>query len=623
MPGLAPSPTPHPAAARYARRRRRFGELDARFEAASRRFSGARLAAFVAGAGALATILASGASTQRWAWPLAAVAFALFAALVAAHDRLLGRRRRVEALVAINAEAGARLTRTWDGWPAPVSEPPTGDEAALARDLGLVGRASLEHLLATAATPPGRQTLRRWLLAPASPATIALRQAAVRELAPRLGARQRLQAAGRAPRRPPADPERFLAWAEGEPWLARRPRLRRTVVVLSLASPALLAAALLGLVPIHAWLLLLLGIFLLSRWHADAIHEVFGRVASREAELAPYGPVFARLARLPAGCRSLAASLAALGAANHPAPREMRRLTGLAGLTELRRSALHGLFQVLLLWDFHLLAALEAWQRRSGREARGWFDSLGSAEALCALAGLAGDEPRWAFPQVDPALVTLEAEELGHPLLAADRRVGNPVGLGPPGRFLLVTGSNMSGKSTLLRSLGVNVVLAQAGGPVCARRLAMPPVALGTSLLVEDSLTDGVSFFLAELERLRRIVERAEAPAEGRRLLFLLDEVLRGTNPGERRIAVARVVRRLIDDGAIGAVTTHDLELATLEGIREACDPVHFREALGDPGRGPALTFDYRVRPGLAPTTNALRLLELVGLGPRPEESPS
>ncbi len=614
--GAAAGAAGHPAAARYARRAERFGRLDDVFETVSRRFSWARLAAFLTGAAALATILLSGAATERWAWPVAGLAFVVFGVLVVRHDRLLRRRRTVRALVTINEEAQARLARRWAGLPEPgTGEPPPEGSAALARDLGLLGPASLEHLLTTPASPPGRQTLRRWLLDPAPPGRIATRQEAVRELSARLGFRQRLEAAARAGRRGPVNPEAFLEWAEGEPLLARRPGLRRGVIALSVISPALLLAALAGLVPIHLWILLLVGIFGLSRARGEEIHAVFARVASREAELAVYERIFERLARLAPRSSALGRRLAALEASGRSAHREMDRLAGLAGLTELRRSALHGVFQVLFLWDFHLLAALERWQRRSGSAARAWFECLGSIEALGALGGLAADEPHWAFPEVDPRRATIEAEDLGHPLLPGDQRVGNAVRLGPPGRVLLVTGSNMSGKSTLLRAIGVNTVLAQAGGPVCARRLAMPPVILGTSLLVEDSLTDGVSFFLAELERLRSIVEAAEAPEEGRRLLFLLDEVLRGTNPGERRIAVARVVRRLLDDGALGAVTTHDLELADMEPIRDACDPVHFREALGDSGEGPSVTFDYRMRAGLAPTTNALRLLELVGLG--------
>src|SRR4030095_16724370 len=210
------------------------------------------------------------------------------------------------------------------------------------------------------------------------------------------------------------------------------------------------------------------------------------------------------------------------------------------------------------------------------------------------------------------------AKELGHPLITDERRVTNDVRVGPPGTFLLVTGSNMSGKSTLLRAIGVNAVLAQAGGPVCAASLRMPPVTLAASILVEDSLAEGVSFFMAELKRVQRIVEESDrVQGEGRVLLYLLDEVLRGTNSEERQIAVRRVLRHLLRRGAIGAVSTHDLQLAEMEELKPACVPVHFRETL-HPGGDPPMTFDYKMRPGVATTVNALTLMELVGL--RPED---
>jgi DNA mismatch repair ATPase MutS len=201
-------------------------------------------------------------------------------------------------------------------------------------------------------------------------------------------------------------------------------------------------------------------------------------------------------------------------------------------------------------------------------------------------------------------------------LIADAHRVTNDVEVGPPGTFLLVTGSNMSGKSTLLRSIGVNVVLAQAGGPVCAASLRLPPVVLGTSILVEDSLADGVSFFMAELLRIRQIVTLADrCHAEGRAFLYLLDEILRGTNSYERQVAVRKVLLHLLRQGAIGAVSTHDLELAELKELQDHCRPVHFREDFHRDADGkPSMTFDYKMRPGVATTTNALKLLELVGL---------
>jgi DNA mismatch repair ATPase MutS len=272
--------------------------------------------------------------------------------------------------------------------------------------------------------------------------------------------------------------------------------------------------------------------------------------------------------------------------------------------------------QITLLWDFHVLAVLERWQRHYGPHIRAWFLALGELEALASFASVARDNPHWGFPTLDETSEKLTAREIGHPLLADKARVTNDVEVGPVGTFLLVTGSNMSGKSTLLRSLGTNVVLAQAGAPVCATELQIPPVLVETSMRIRDSLQDGVSFYMAELRRLKQVVDQAEimADAPDRRLLYLLDEVLQGTNSKERHLAVVRVMAHLLECGAIGAISTHDLELATSDPLSGVCQAVHFRETLQDVDGKQSMTFDYKLRPGVATTSNALKLLEMVGL---------
>jgi DNA mismatch repair ATPase MutS len=210
---------------------------------------------------------------------------------------------------------------------------------------------------------------------------------------------------------------------------------------------------------------------------------------------------------------------------------------------------------------------------------------------------------------------TIVARQLGHPLIADDDRVPNDVEIGPAGTFVLVTGSNMSGTSTLLRAVGVNITLAQAGGPVCASRLRMPPVGLATSMRIRDSLANGVSFFLAELRRLKQIVDQSrDSQHDSQLLVYLLDEVLQGTNSAERHIAVSRVIGHLVEHGSIGMVSTHDLELAKSPTLAAACRTVHFRESITGRHGNEQMTFDFILRPGLATTTNALKLLEFVGL---------
>jgi DNA mismatch repair ATPase MutS len=271
--------------------------------------------------------------------------------------------------------------------------------------------------------------------------------------------------------------------------------------------------------------------------------------------------------------------------------------------------------QSAFLWDVHVLDAVEGWQREVGPHVRGWLAALGTGEALAALASLAHDQPTWVFPDLAPEAPALVGTGLGHPLLPDSTRVGNDVDLGPPGTFLLVTGSNMSGKSTLLRAIGANAVLAQAGGPVCAGSLSLPPLRVWTSMRVQDSLAAGVSFFMAELLRLRDVVRAADAA--GSPVLYLLDEILQGTNTAERQIAARRVILHLLRQGAIGAVSTHDLSLVAADAppaLVAAARQVHFRETVLDTAEGPRMTFDYTLRPGTATSTNALRLMQIVGL---------
>jgi DNA mismatch repair ATPase MutS len=310
----------------------------------------------------------------------------------------------------------------------------------------------------------------------------------------------------------------------------------------------------------------------------------------------------------------LRALQARLNASGHPAHAQIGRLHRLTTFWIPNSSIGHWPLQIISLWDLQLLDMLERWQAQNGQFARDWLAAMAEVEALAALAGLTFDQPDWTFPNIDEKCDRLTARGIGHPLLADDLRVVNDVEVGPPGSFLLVTGSNMSGKSTLLRSLGVNIVLAGAGSAVCASELRLPPVRLWTSVRVQDSLERGISFFMAELQRLKQIVDAArDAAPDDPRLFYLLDEILQGTNTAERQIAARRIIHFLVDQGAIGAVSTHDLTLAEGPELTPAARPVHFSETVSRDREGPPMTFDYKIRPGLATTTNALRLMELIG----------
>jgi DNA mismatch repair ATPase MutS len=287
----------------------------------------------------------------------------------------------------------------------------------------------------------------------------------------------------------------------------------------------------------------------------------------------------------------------------------MHRFERVLGWFELRHNGLaHPFVNAVFLWDLNCVLRFESWQKEVGARVRGWFAALGEVEALSSLAGLAYDEPLYAWPEVDDGPARFEATSLAHPLILPVGRVKNDVSLGGDRRALLVTGSNMSGKSTLLRAMGVAAALAQAGGPVCAASLRMSRLAVRSSVKISDSLARGVSHFYAEVARLKSAVDATEGPVP---VFFLLDEVLHGTNSHERQIGARWVLAELIRRGAIGAVSTHDAALCDLPpDLMNQVVQCHFRESV----EGGKMTFDYRLRSGPVQGGNALRLMRLVGL---------
>jgi hypothetical protein len=547
--------------------------------------------------------------------PLAGLCLAAFVVLAVFHARLGRERTRLGTLRAIQEEALARIDRRWDDLTSPWM-PEVPRDHPYAFDLDIVGRASLLQLLDTTATRMGRHMLAAWLLAPADPATARARQGAVAELAPRLDLRQEVELRGRVAANMATDPEPFLAWAEGPDGLAGRDWLRAFAWIGPLALLILGIADIAGLLARPLWAVPLLANLIVGATAARHAYATIAAVASNHRAIAAYAGQLDLLATADFSDPATRALQSRLGLGERGAPAMLRRLGRLAGMAIPPSSVLYIPIQSLALWDIHVLGALERWKREGGGAARIWLQTLGESEALASLAGLSSDNPAWVMPEIGSEGAVFRADQLGHPLLRAEGRVCNDVAVGPPGTFLLVTGSNMSGKSTLLRAIGVNAVLAQAGGPVCAEALAMPPVELWTSARVQDSLERGVSFFLAELQRLKLIVDAATIARErdGPRVMYLLDEILQGTNTVERGIAARRVIAYLVEQGAIGAVSTHDLALADDPRLAPSAVAVHFTDTVGSGPDAPPMSFNYRLRPGVATTTNALRLMRLIGL---------
>jgi ABC-type multidrug transport system fused ATPase/permease subunit len=575
-----------------------------------------RLATFLA---ACVSLPASGVSEQlELLVILAGIASIIgFLALVIFHRRTAARTRYYEELRRVNDEAGERLKRNWACLVAPRVVPAPADHG-YSDDLDLFGPGSLFQLACTATTPLGEQTLRGWLLEPAEPDVVLERQKAVAELAPLVDLRDRLTVSGRL-----IGPvnhrvvRRFMSWAIDHRWLLSRRWLVVAAWLLPISTLALATLQLAGLLAYHLWAVTVACALLLTLRTRRTIHEIFEAASSGEATLRRLSELLEIVSGASLHAPRLTGIQQSLMTDGLAAHRQMRRLDRILACSELRLSDLfHLAVQLLTLWDFHVLAALERWREANGRYVSLWFSAFGEAEALSSLAALAHGHPHWVFPEFSVnETYEVAATGLGHPLLRPEDCVVNDVHLGPPGTFLLLTGSNMSGKSTLLRAIGVNVVLAQAGGPVCASRLRLPTARVFTSMHARDSLQEGVSQFMAALNRLKLIVDAARRAQSGPvALLYLLDEILQGTNAAERQTAVRRIIRHLVENGAIGAISTHDLSLADTDDLRAAADPVYFRETIERSATGATLSFDYKLRPGIASSTNALRLMEIVGL---------
>ena len=545
--------------------------------------------------------------------------------MVVAQSRCLSERDRFRELRRINQDAVARIRRNWKQVPLAAADL-SDEETVIAEDLDLFGHASLFHLICMAKTKAGIQTLRNWLLSPARPAEITRRQQAVAELAPQLEFRQEVNSLCRMLADTQFAEDDFFEWVEGGTYLSRRPWMKWLVRILPLVTVTMPALVLANVLPQEIGMPIMMAAmaanFVITVLFAGKVHDIFSTVCPGRDGLS-----LTRSERLFAVLSTVEGDSQQITDIKHntrEAHRQLQQLKRIMQPASISRNPWTAIFvyvplQFIFLWDFHILALLELWQQRCRTSFRRWFATLGRYEAIESLASLAHDNPHWAFPDVDDEHVPeFNAESLGHPLLPEAARITNDVSIGPAGTMLLVTGSNMSGKSTLLRAIGTNAVLAQAGSPVCAKRLRMPPLTIATSMRIADSLKDGVSLFMAEVLRLKRIVDMARrfTRESQQTMLFLLDEILHGTNTAERHIAIRRVLTHLLGQHVIGAVTTHDLDLAEEPALTDSCQVIHFRESLHKQDDELRMTFDYKIRSGVAPTTNALKLLDMVGLEP-------
>jgi hypothetical protein len=589
----------------------------------------ARLVTFLGAA--LITILAVNGAATYWLLALPAV---VFGALLRQHDRVLRRRDSAAAAIAFYERGLARIEDRWAG---------SGDSGhrfldedhLYAHDLDLFGDGSLFQLLSVARTRDGEAMLAGWLLAPAERGEIPARQAAVAELGAAVDLREQLAVVGQGPLT--IDTGVVVAWAEATPHPVLKPL--RALAFLSAAAVLLTTGYLVvtgDIIPVLTVLILEALLFRGARQRMEQeLHLAGGRARDLDAVSALVELVQSASFRSPK-LAGLSLALRQHGVDAASAIRRLHRLSEfhdwehslplfpvglfLAGFvtgTAAYIGAAIALGAAIVLWSPFLTVATEAWRRMHGHRVRAWIDVVATVEGLASFAAYHFEHPADPFPTVvapetaretSRAAGCFDGRELGHPLLTEARMVRNDVRLTAARQLLVISGSNMSGKSTLLRTVGTNTVLALAGAPVRAASLTLSPLAVGATLRIQDSLLEGRSRFYAEITRIRQLADHATGPIP---LLFLLDELFHGTNSHDRLVGASGVLRGLLDRGAIGLITTHDLALTAIaDQLGPRAANVHFEDWF----EGGDLRFDYKMKAGPVTRSNALALMRAVGL---------
>ena len=539
--------------------------------------------------------------SMSWWWLLAI--FAAFVVAARKHSSVLQRKAEAQRAIAFFARGIARIDDRWTELPARAAKVNAAG-SLFAEDLDLFRQEGLFELLNTARTSTGDDTLASWLLNPVERNRILLRQAAIAELRGMTELRERLASCGEADFKH-LDVAALAEWgASTEPNI---PVSWRWVSPLLVALT--IAAVVRYLATNQGWLLLVIvmidatitfallkktqALFVSAERASDSLNLASVLMEQWEQQKLS-SPLLHELQQ-------------ALHVKDEKASHALAKLALLTRMMEQRSNFIVRVFDAPLLYSVQLAGAAQVWRRRYGASLERWLGTLGELEAMQSLATYSFEHPDDPFPELAEAAPCFEASALGHPLIPEARCVRNDVSLSGETRLLLVSGSNMSGKSTLLRSVGINAVLAMTGAPVRAASLRMTSLHVGASIQVSDSLQEGRSRFYSEILRLRAICALAE---ERSPVLFLLDELLDGTNSSDRLTGATGIANALMTSGAIGLISTHDLALTAIGDGAYALRNMHFEERI----ENGEMRFDFKLRDGVVTTRNGVALMRMVGL---------
>jgi hypothetical protein len=536
------------------------------------------------------------------AWLLAPAA--LFIGVTAYHSRILRARDLAQRAVSFYRNGLARIADRWPGT-GQTGERFDDPHHVYASDLDLFGRGSLFELLSTARTRMGEDTLAQWLLSPSTLEQIRERHAAVAELRSQLDLAEELAVLGEDAR-VGVHPEALTGWAEAPNRMAPE-WLRWAAPVL--AASAVASVAIWGIWGMATPLVLVVVVEAILTYRVrSALDAVLHSAEHAFHDLELLSGLLARFERQHFQAPRLEELQRELSSHHMAGSQALARLQTIVDLILSRDNFIVRMLDAPLMYSVQVAFAAERWRRAHGSAVRTWLRAIGEIEALLSLGTYSYEHPADPFPEFIEGDAGFDGESIGHPLVPAATCVRNSVRVGGEARVLLVSGSNMSGKSTLLRAVGINLVLAMAGAPVRAQSLRLTPLQLGASIRINDSLQEGSSRFYAEITRLRQIFDLAGSQPP---LLFLLDELLQGTNSKDRRIGAEGLVRALMGRGAVGLISTHDLALTEISGLPSGqLHNIHFQDEFED-GK---MKFDYQLREGVVTKSNGLALMRSIGL---------
>ncbi len=590
----------------YEKRKMKYEKLLVKFTKMADLISNLRLAAFILGVlGAIALII------FRLYYLCAAeaiVSTTIFIWLVTKHGKLLEFKKYASLLVKINENSLKRLTGEWRTF-SDNGEEFKDENHSFSYDLDLFGESSFFQMINTASTFLGRIALKDCLTElPESKKDIVKRQGAIKELASKLKWRQRFEAEGMTASSGRQDPSDLIAWSGEKMESCRKPWFIAGIRILPAITVFLLISAyIFNLLPKYWAAATLVVQFILLLYKRKQRDSVFSRAAKYKNDIKSYYKMLQMIEKETFKSELLCELKALIGSKKGiRASRQIDKLSKIIDSTSQRYNIFYWIFNLITLWDYQNLIALESWKAESADSIKQWLDVIAQTETLNSLAILKYDHPEWAMPVLEEDKTLYEATDMGHPLLN-DSGVHNDLSAAMPVKALLVTGSNMSGKSTFLRTAGINLVLAYSGAPACAKAFKASVMEIYTCMRVSDNMGKSISSFYAELLRIKTIVKAA---AEKKKIFFLLDEIFKGTNSIDRHTGAKVLIERLVKTDSIGMVSTHDLELCTMENTNNMIRNYHFREYY----ENGEIRFDYKLRSGASTTRNAIYLMKMAGI---------